>query len=247
MESNIPTADAERIGALADALDVLIRFHDREIDAALLGELDRYGIAAGLAGLFQSPDGQAAAAAFEAALTGLGLAPPAEVIDALAADYADLFLTHGYRVAPSASVWLTEDRLERQMPMFDARDWYAHYDITVPNWRVRADDHLVHELQFVSHLCRLGGEVAFTDAGRFLDIHVLTWVPEFCRRAAERVQQPLYSAVMRLTLALLEELRQSLEQATGKPREIYETLPLDTQRQPEPEDAAYMPGVAESW
>ncbi len=249
MDSSTPTAAqaAERVGPLADGLDVLIRFHDREVDAELLGELARYDIAAGLVGLFQGPAGQAAASDLKAALDNLGISPPAEALDALAIDYADLFLTHAYRVSPSASVWLTEDRLERQMPMFDVRDWYEHYHVSVPNWRIRADDHLVHELQFVTHLCRLGGEVALADAGRFLDLHVLPWAPEFCRRAAERVREPLYRAVMQLTLAALEDLRQTLEEATGKPRQVREALPLDTQRTPDPEDVAYMPGVAESW
>ncbi len=245
VESQTPTqTQMALLGRLADGLDVLIRFYDREVDDALLSEMSEHGVAEGFSELMTTEEGQAAVLAFRSALAALGPSPDMGVLDDLAANYADLFLTHGYRVAPNGSVWLTEDKLERQQPMFDVRDWYAHYDITVPDWRVRADDHLVHELQFVSFLCRLENSVAAVDAGRFLDLHVLSWVPDFCTRAEERVQATLYAALMALTRSYLEELRTTLEMVTGQkrsePKRLVETVP--------PEEAApYIPGTSESW
>jgi len=239
--------DPDRLALLADVLDVLIRFHDREIDRALLDGLRQYDVIEGLGSALVSRDSRSAVRDLAAALDVLGSAPSESALDDLAADFADLYLTHGFRVSPSGSVWLTEDRLERQLPMFEVRDWYEHYGVTVPDWRVRADDHLVHELQFLSHLCRMDDDVAAQDAGRFMDLHVLPWLPEFCRRAGERVSQPVYAAVMQMTLACLEELRATLEDRTGRLREVRETGPLETSRQPEPEPTPYMPGVSESW
>lgn len=237
----------ERLARMADGLDTLIRFHDREIDADLLGQLRRFNVVRGLHELIEADEGQATAKAFATALDGLGTDPSDAVLDDLAADFADIYLTHGYRVSPNGSVWLTEDRLERQMPMFEVRDWYEHYGVAVPNWRMRADDHLVHELQFVSYLCRLGGEVAALDAGRFMDLHILPWVPEFCRRARERVRHTVYAGLMDLTLCHLEELRLLIESVTGTPRVIPATVRPDTARTPEPDVAPYVPGTAESW
>ncbi len=244
---SLTDAQADKLDRMADGLDVLIRFHDRELDRELLDSLQEYGVALGLGALLDQNEGKQAAKALDKALHAVGRSPEEEEMDLLAAEYADLYLTHAYRVSPSGSVWLTEDKLERQLPMFDVRDWYEHYGISVPDWRVRADDHLVHELQFVSFLCRIGAMVAAQDAGRFMDLHVLSWLPEFCERAQERVAHPVYAAVMRLTRAYLEDLRVDLEQITGQSRTIREVVSLGTQREPEPEVAAYVPGAAESW
>ena len=240
-------AEAARLSGLADGLDVLIRLHDRELDAEVLYGLQSHHVAESLIELLAKGDGQTAARALATAISQIGPEPDDAVLDELAADYADLYLTHGYRVAPSGSVWLTEDKLERQLPMFEVRDWYEHYGVSVPDWRVRADDHLVHELQFVSLLCHAGNRVAAQDAGRFMDLHVLPWMPEFCRRAAARVNQPVYAAMMTLTGLYLDELRTALETITGLPRDVREVKDLNTERAPEPEAEAYVPGLAESW
>ncbi|MDQ2088927.1 TorD/DmsD family molecular chaperone [Marimonas arenosa] len=243
----ISTVEAARLRHLAEGLDVLIRFHDRELDRDLLAALRRHDVAAGLRDVAGTDASRQAVQALSGALDDIGAAPDESTLDDLAAEFADLYLTHGYRVSPSGSVWLTEDKLERQMPMFEVRDWYEHYGISVPDWRVRADDHLVHELQFVSFLCSMGQGVAAMDAARFLDLHVLAWLPEFCRRASDRVRQPLYAAVMQLTLAYLDDLRSELEAITGLPRDVREIADLDTSRKFTPEPEPYVPGVAESW
>lgn len=235
---------AARLATASEVLDLLTRLHDREVDAALLAGLADHDVAGWLAQALASDNGRAAAQAFAAALPAEA---SADQIDLLAAEYADIYLTHAYRVAPSGSVWMTEDHLERQLPMFDVREWYDHYDVTVPNWRVRADDHLVHELQFVSFLLGHGNGVAAADAANFLDQHVLPWVPEFCRQAARRVEQPLYAATMALTLAVLDELRDLLEDLTGIARNVRLAAPPKAHREADAEDVAYMPGLAESW
>jgi TorA maturation chaperone TorD len=232
--------------AAADVLDIVIRLHDREADAEVLDALRDTDVAGWFDDLLSSSEGQTAAALFRSALEGLPAPADETTLDALAAEYADIYLTHGYRISPSGSVWLTEDHLERQMPMFDVRDWYAHYDITVPDWRVRADDHLVHELQFLSFLLRRGSLVSVQDAARFMDLHVLPWVPVFLAEGRPRLREDLYRALFDLTGALLEELRDQLEGLTGQAREARPGLPAVGQRVPE-EETAFMPGASESW
>lgn len=241
----LAAGDQQALATLADMLALLIRFHDRELDAEFISGLRDHGMADWLAEVLTDDAGHKAARDLAGSLPQ---PDDADMMEALAAEYADIYLTHGYRVAPSGSVWLTEDHLERQLPMFDVRDWYEHYDISVPNWRVRADDHIVHELQFVAFLCGHDNRVACEDAARFLDRHVLPWVPEFCRQAEAVVQAQLYSAVMGLTRAVLEQTRDQLQQITGIERDVRLAAPPKARRSYEPEeDTSYIPGLAESW
>jgi len=227
-------------------LALLIRLHDREVDADLL---------VGLRGIDAETffgavlDDAQVAQEFGKALAGLPDPADAATLDDLAAEYADVYLTHSFRLAPTGSVWLTEESLERQEPMFAVREWYEHYGVTVPNWRVRSDDHIVHELQFVEHLLKLGTDSAAKDAARFLDHHVLVWVPQFCALMAERCRQPLLSVGAKLTALYLEALRDLLQDLTGEerwvPKEDDKIKPYSLTELAE--DIAYVPGVAESW
>lgn len=236
--------DVTRLERHADVLDVLIRLFDRELDADFLSGFHTHD----LAGWIASQGKQAAppARALGKAVAALSSPPDTGVLDELAAEYADLMLTNGYRVSPSASVWLTEDHLERQLPMFDVREWYEHYDISVPDWRCRADDHLVHLLQFLGFLCRGATVTSAGDAARFMDAHVLSWVPEFCRQAQPHLRAPFYQGAVDLLVAVLEDLRDDLQDVTGVERIERLAAPPKSSRTYE-EDAPYMPGLAESW
>ena len=230
-------------------LTLLIRFHDREVDIDFLQGVRH----ADTVELFMAilPDDQAQQAVKDYANALKALPDPIkpEDIDLLAAEYADVYLTHSYRLSPAASVWLTEEKLERQEPMFEVREWYDYYGISVPNWRARTDDHIVHELQFIEHLLGLGTDAATRDAARFMDRHILVWVPQFCALMAERCSEPLLIAIARLTIHYLSGLRDVLLDVTGQERWVpaedekvipYSLTELD-------EDVAFMPGVTESW
>ena len=227
-------------------LALLIRLHDREADNDLLGGLRSIDAGMVFGAVLDDPK---LAQEFGAALAGLPEPADAATLDQLAAEYADVYLTHSYRIAPTGSVWLTQEKLERQEPMFAVREWYEHYGVTVPDWRLRSDDHIVHELQFVEHLLGLGTETATRDAARFLDRHVLVWVPQFCALMAERCQQPLLITGAKLTGAYLEALRDLLQELTGEerwqPSEDEKVAPYSLTELAE--DIAYVPGVAESW
>ncbi|MCB1399475.1 MAG: molecular chaperone TorD family protein, partial [Rhodobacteraceae bacterium] len=126
----LPEPDAAARAALdaaQEALAILIRLHDREADAALITGLK--GIQAGtlFAALLGSRTGKQAAGLLQSALDALPEAADPHVLDRLAVDYAEIYLTNGFRIAPEASVWLTDEGLERQEPMFEVRDWYTHY------------------------------------------------------------------------------------------------------------------------
>jgi TorA maturation chaperone TorD len=147
---------------------------------------------------------------------------------------------------------MTEDHLERQEPMFEVRDFFAHYGLDVPDWRLRSDDHIVHELQFVEHLLRLGTLPALQDAAIFLDRHLLPWLPDYCGRIATRARQPFLAGVALVTRAMLLALRDDLARITGIAVDIlphaWATEGARAEKQARAdEDAPFVPGVAESW
>ncbi len=244
MDKDLSILEPARYG-----LSLLIRLHDREVDADFLHGLRENDAAGFFAEILPDDAAKADVAAFGTAITALPDPVDAGTLDQLAAEYADVYLTHSYRIAPTGSVWLTEEKLERQEPMFAVREWYDHYGVTVPNWRLRSDDHIVHELQFIEHLLGLKSETAARDAARFMDRHVLVWVPQFCTLMAQRCQQPLLIAGARLTVQYLEALRDLLQDLTGEARWI----PSDEEKiipyslSELAEDIAYVPGAAESW
>ncbi len=230
-------------------LSLLIRFHDREADQDFLNGLRESDAAGFFADILPEKAAKADAKSFADAIAALPDPLTDRMRDELAAEYADVYLTHSYRIAPTGSVWLTEEKLERQEPMFAVREWYDHYGVTVPDWRLRSDDHIVHELQFVEHLIGLGTETATRDAARFMDKHIMVWVPDFCRLMSERCEQPFMIAGAKLTAQYLDGLRDLLEDLTGEPRwipsEKDKVVPYSLSELSD--DIAYVPGVAESW
>lgn len=230
---------AERIGFLA-------RFHDREPDGAFLEGLCTHGIGSWMAAAFHSPAAKIALSRLGDALDRIPFPVDGELADAMAVDYAEIYLTFAHRISANGSVWLTDDSLERQEPMFAVRQWYQRYGIDVPNWRDRADDHIVHQLQFLAYLLNAGSEECRADAARFLDVSLMQWIGDFARAMRERVHNGYFVAAAELTLAALEEIRDALAQDTGIARPSREPDGDAAATAPQA-PGAYFPGVGEGW
>jgi TorA maturation chaperone TorD len=171
-------------------------------------------------------------------------------IDELAADFAAIYLTHGYAAAPCESVWLDEDGLVMQRPMFEVRECYTRLGLSAPDWRMRPDDHLVHQLQFLTALLEHNSEPALAEAARFLDEHTLRWLPDFGRRVAARAATPFYVGLAMLTATYLDELRDVLAQIIGVARPTSDEIEQRTRVVEEvalPMPTAYVPGTSPSW
>jgi len=250
---NIHSVEKSLLAPIADDLRLLIRFHDRELDADFIDGTRAGKFASLLSVSLESTIGRQAIDVIDTVLKSLPMPLNKTALDDLAAEYANIYLCHNYRIAPTGSVWLTEEKLERQEPMFDARSWYEKYGVKAPDWRIRSDDHLVHEIQFLATLCEMNTEQSIIDAVGFLDQCMLSWIPDFANAVSERAVQELYIASAVLTAAYLEELRDLLEVITGISRPIEEvvepheykdetTTLYDIDR-----DRPFVPGQAESW
>lgn len=250
-----PDLSAFCAGIAAD-LDLLAELHDRPLTAAAIAAAREAPFSSQLALSLASPAGHASLSAIDESLSSLPGVLAQEVLDAIAADHADIYQRYHYRASPTESVWRTEDGLERQAPMFQVQQWYRRHGLKVDDADKRPDDHIVLQLQFLAHVveqARAAGDLVAV--ARFLDEHPLTWMAEFAARLGERGAAPFYTALAALTAAYLEELREHLVEITGHARPA--ARPFEPTRLPggkegeltcgDPDERPFVPGVAPSW
>ncbi|MBF0372218.1 MAG: molecular chaperone TorD family protein [Alphaproteobacteria bacterium] len=206
--------------AVSDDLAMFTRLHDRELDTEIAVALKASRFPEGLGLRLTRDDSAAALAAMAKAVAEFPDEPDPAWMAEMAADYADVYLTHGCRATPAESPWLDPDRLVRQEPMFKVREWYRRHGLAMADWRNRSDDHLVPELQFVTHLIASGEEGSLVEAARFLDSHPLNWVGSFAKVVDKHCRTPFYAALAVLTADYLEELRDILTSLAGVPRPV---------------------------
>lgn len=201
-----PAFDKNVGAAISRDVTLLARLHDREVDAELLEQLRAAAPATWFAMRLSGPAFGEACRLMTKALSLDGEESEAN-LDDLAADFAAIYLTHGYRVSPNESVWRDEEGLERQGPMFSVRAWYKHHNLQTPDWRIRADDHLVNELQFLALLSQRAADFdQLREAARFLREHPLVWVKDFGGRVVQRCRTPFYAAAALMTVTYLDRL-----------------------------------------
>lgn len=237
---------AEFAGAVAEDLRQLVALHHQEPDAALLNALRQTAFPRGLGLRLQGEGGLRALDLMDRALAALPKELDQPVMDELAADYASIYLTHGIQASPEESVWIDDENLACQQPMFQVRAWYARHDLAAPDWRTRPDDHLVLQLQFIAHL--LAGEGVHNrldEVARFMDEHLLRWLGRFADRVAARSITPYFAGVALLTAAYCDELRDILVETLGEPRPSTEEIDarMRPRYQQEQRPVAFMPGM----
>lgn len=208
---------------LADDAESLARLHDRELDTATIAALREVGFPDNLALLPQGEAARDAWTAMRAALAEIPDPPDDAAIDALAVEFAAIYLTGAHGAAPSESFWLDPDHIVCQQPMFELREIYKAAGLAAANWRKRPDDHLVLQLQYIAHMLRRPVSADFSPQAlaQVMDAHLLRWLPDFAARVAARAAHPFHAALGYLTLAWCESLRNLLgppKPAGGKRR-----------------------------
>jgi TorA maturation chaperone TorD len=233
--------------ALAEDAEMLAALHDRELTAGTIAVLREVRFPSNLAML---PADEGARQAWRAMAAALPRQADTATLDRLAADYAAIYLTGAYGASPCESVWLDEDRLVCQAPMFALRELYAAAGLVATDWRKRPDDHLVLQLLYLAHALRsVEGADDLRRLAAMLDEHLLRWLPDFAARVAQRCEQPFFAGLARLTFVWCERLRDFLAERLGEPRPTREQIEerLKPSREPEPTPLAYLPGASPSW
>jgi TorA maturation chaperone TorD len=216
----IDPSDLAALADLADDGETLARLHDRELDAATIAGLREISFPDNLALLPQSTAASDAWAAMRTALAEIPEPPATADLDALAVEFAAIYLTGAYGAAPSESFWLDPDHIVCQQPMFDLREVYKAAGLAAENWRTRPDDHLVLQLQYIAHMLRRiaspekgipCGHADFSrELAQTMDAHLLRWLPDFAARVAARTALPFHAGLAYLTLAWCQSLRSLL-------------------------------------
>lgn len=234
--------------AVAGDLTLLADLHDREPTAAVVIAVRACPVADQLGLSLTSEVAHVAFAALAAAAAQLPATIDQRIVDELAAAYADVYLRHTYRAAPSESVWLTEDGLERQAPMFRVRDFYRRHGLKVTDSANRPDDHLVLQLRFLAHVfAQAAAPRDVAPAAEFLDAHLLRWIDRFADRLIKAEAPDWFAAVALLTAAYVRELRDHLTLLTGIARPRPDAKKQIAEPSEDMAPAAYVPGVAPSW
>lgn len=246
--ADIPSLELFRQAVAVDLYSLAV-LHNAELDDVVLGQLKLAGFPDGLGLRLKSSAGQKALAFMSQAMDDLTTPLSCDELNELAADYSAIYITYAYRASPCESVWLDEEGLAMQAPMFRVRDFYRNFDLAAANWRLRPDDHLVVELHFLA--CLMGHEhpQALPEAARFMDEHLLRWLPRFAERVSARCATPFYAGAAMLTAAYCDELRDILADLLGDARPTAEEVEARFQPRSATQVAplSYMPGIAPSW
>lgn len=204
---------------IAADLRLLAFLHGQEPAAASLDQLRQAPFQEFLGLQLRSEAADAALALLDRALGKMPAVVDAATCDALAVDYADIYLSYRYRVSPCESVWFDDDGLERQGAMFAVRQWYHRFGLGSADWGCRPEDHLVLELEFLAHLiAREDVADSLAEATRFMDAHLLRWTGTFAGQTAQRCATPYFAGLALVTAAYLDELREILLRITDEPR-----------------------------
>ena len=209
--------------AVSEDLELLAALHDRELDALAIQQLKDLEFPLGLGLALHNEASAAALRQMETAMAGLIDEKNPSLLDDLAVDFADIYITYRVRAAPTESVWLDKDHLVRQQPMFQVREVYRKRGLKIVDEQMRPDDHIVTELRFLAHLFgQCGDAEALREAAAFLDQHLLRWIGLFSETVAARCRTNFYAALAVLTAAYCDELRDVLAQWLDEPRPALE-------------------------
>ncbi len=232
--------------AIADDLLMLTRLHAKEPDADILKLLVDYEFPRTMALQLVGEAGGNATRFMSGVIEMLPESIDDEYLDRLAADFADIYLNHSLQASPLESVWIDEEKLTCQESMFQVRAWYERYGLKAENWRIRPDDDLVLQLQFIAHLFSIADSLqALEDIARFMDEHLLRWLGQFTTRVAHRSATPYFSGLALLTESYCEELRDLMATITNRPRPSAEEIAKRMKSEPTSREVTmrYMPGL----
>lgn len=255
--------DRETALAWSEDMTTLALLHDRELTPGLLAALKVIGFPDNLGMVSRDDGGAQVFEAMRQTVAALPVFPDKAYTDNLAADFASIYLTGALDASPFESYWVSDEHLVCQEAMFDMRELYAADGLAVPDWRMRPDDHLVFQLQFVAK--RLGRLASLSDAdfthqaddlwrslATLLDHHLLRWLPDFATRVSVRCDTEFYAALFLLTHLWCEQLRDLIALHLGELRpsneEIEAVLRPKHLDEVTPEPIQFMPGVGgPSW
>lgn len=207
----------DRLIAIGDDLHSLALLHDREPSRGLLTALKEVSFPENLSLHLTSSGAVAAREFFMDFFARIDGGIDQHLLDILYVDFADIYLSFNFGVAPAELPWTAEGDLQRQESLFAVRQFYRQRDLKVPDWARRSDDHIVHQLQFLAYLMEIGDDEAIAEAVAFLDNHPLKWVGHFAQVVVKKCRTSYFAGSALISAAYLAELRQLLGKLSDAP------------------------------
>jgi TorA maturation chaperone TorD len=137
----------------------------------------------------------------------------------LAVEYARIFLGAGLEPGtgafPYESVYTSKGRLLMQEARDEVVECFRKAEMMVQDKITEPEDHISFELEFLSHLGQMTiqslqkgeNDVAIRhllSQQKFLQQHLIPWVPEFCKDIERLAESNFYKAVALITLGFLK-------------------------------------------
>ena len=135
----------------------------------------------------------------------------AQVAADLAAEYvAIFFVSWRRRVAPYESVYTSKDHAMMQEASLELAALYTRKGLLKDERFVEPADHIALELAFMAFLCKQALDAArvgnaakvrdsLTEQAQFLRLHLLNWIPAFCRDLEQTTTSDFYRGIAKLT------------------------------------------------
>lgn len=143
----------------------------------------------------------------------------------LAVDYARIFLAAGVyegdTAVPYESVYTSPEGLMMQDSRDDVVRAYKRCGLVIPQDLNVPEDHLAFELEFMGHLSEriakafaVGEDASdiLAEQLRFIDEHLLNWMPDLAKRVESFAKLPFYPAMMTVAISYVQENRAVLEE-----------------------------------
>ncbi len=132
-------------------------------------------------------------------------------VSAMNQEYTRLF-RFGKRVPcpPYESYYRTEDGTLMSPYAVDVEDRMRAFGVEVSSQFKDLPEHISVELEFLRYLRLLRDPEALKEAVSFLEDHVLTWVPVFCKCLHENSRINFYKQVCSIMIGFLWEIKDKL-------------------------------------
>lgn len=133
---------------------------------------------------------------------------------------------------PYESVYRTAERLVMQRPTIEVRRAYREAGLEVNGISAGPDDHVCAELEFMQHLCvkttsslkKRNSQAAINhleSQRKFLDEHLIKWVPEFSDDILRNTKQDFYKGVALLLSGFISSEREHIPEIIEAVRREY--------------------------
>jgi TorA maturation chaperone TorD len=152
--------------------------------------------------------------------------PEKELLDALAVEYAHLFLGPGKHVSPHESVHHKKEGAQSGQlwgeSTAEVKKFIESSGLEYKSEYTGLPDHISVELEFMQQVI-LREEQAWQDDDKetamlclenekkFADEHLFRWIPEFCEKVVTEADLPFYREMAKLTRTFIEFERQEIE------------------------------------